>query len=211
MNCSEIFDFQFRSENIPSFVSVASNLALTLVSSVILYSSSKFSGKRFSLFKFDSFLCLCVILAGIAEYFSVFSSALNFCRFSIDFIDSLSNGLNAVVIFPTFYVVCIFKCRSRRQFLINVGSAASLKCVIEVCRFYKLCLEFDEFSSVQTFFQTVSLVSNIAQCSILLFNFARIGSGKGALQQPHEEPEEHNEDEVSMLLNFYVVTQSVPK
>jgi len=176
MNCSnETLDN--LDENWPYFVSVSVNVAFTLASAVIIYFSSKYNRKKFKFVKFDFFLSSLIVLSGIVEVLHLVDASLNFCQTWIEFVVSLTTCVNVVVVLPTFYVNCIFKCRSRRRFVANVAIVASFLGFVEICRFFRLSQNVDELTQVRSGLSFMSLALKGGLCSALMANLFSRGCG----------------------------------
>ena len=172
MNCSTNFDL--FDENVSDLISVSANVAFTFTTALIFYLSVRNFGGTFYrlLFKLDNFVSIVIILNGVVAIFSALEATLTFCRFSSGFVANVVTCFNGVVILPTFYVACVFKCRSKRRFLTNVFFVATFYCIVALFRLYELSERLETFKSVRSTLSIFSLALNVIICVLFFVNFA---------------------------------------
>ena len=181
MNCSTE-TFESWTENFSSLVSVSVNVVFALAAALIIFCSCDDNFKKLRFIKFDFFVCCLIILSGLVEVFHLLDATVNFCHSWLELVVSLTTCLNVVVVLPTLYVKCIFKSRSRRQFVVNVALVATFLCVVEICRFFRLSENVADLTRVRSGLGFLSLLINGGLCSAFLSNVFGRGCGSQQIQ-----------------------------
>ena len=171
-------------EEISNFVSIALN-ALIILLLVPLIVCKTFSGKSLrknTTVKWDYLISFLLIINGLTEIFSILESSLNFCRFSPQFFDCVLAFFNVVIIVPTFYVFCVFKCQTSRRFIVCVVLILSQFLSFAILRFYQISQNFSS-NNVKFSIWIFSSICNGFLCLLFVANLAAIFSKRFSVQQ----------------------------
>jgi hypothetical protein len=184
MICTNWTD-EISNEEIPNFVSIALNLLTVVVFvSLIFYKPYKSNSvQKIIAVRWDSLISVLLIFNGLTEVFSILESSLNFCRFSPHYVDCVLTCLNVILIVPTFYVVCVFRCQTLRHFIVCDVSIASYYFSFAILRFYELSKNLSPNSNVEFTLLIFSSICNGALCLLFIANLANISSRRFSLQQ----------------------------
>ena len=185
MICTNWTD-EISNEEIPNFISIAFNLLTVVVFvSLIFYKTYKSNSVQRIIItvRWDSLISVLLIFNGLTEVFSILESSLNFCRFSPHYVDCVLTCLNVVLIVPTFYVVCVFRCQTLRHFIVCDVSVASYYFSFAVLRFYELSQNISPNNNVEFTLLIFSSICNGALCLLFVANLADISPRRFSLQQ----------------------------
>jgi len=166
------------------FSSITSNVIFLFYVSIIFLTDKTLHRSKKRVLKYDSAISFFLIVNAVVDIFSLLETALSLCQFTstttLFIVDSVVTILNAVIILPTFYILSVFKCRSKRRYVLNSVATIVYTFALASINLYEVCrnenvgsvnYSFSLLSSICQGFVCLHVVSNLAaQAFVKRFN-----------------------------------------